>query len=96
MSARQRLPNRRGSTVVQFEHNGHRYRAGGSVWPATGHLAEVFLDVGKAGSAVQVHADDAAVLTSLLLQHGVPVATIRHSLSGPIARALDLLTEPQR
>jgi ribonucleoside-diphosphate reductase alpha chain len=96
MTARHRLPNRRSSTVVQFEHDSQRYRASGSFWPATGHLAEVFLDVGKAGSAVQVHADDAAVLASLLLQHGVSVAAIRHSLSGPIAVALDLLAGRQR
>lgn len=92
MTARSRLPNRRGSMIVAFEHDGHRYRASGSFDPHTGRLAEIFLDTGKAGSAVQQQADDAAILTSLLLQHGVDVGVIRHSLAGPIAVALDKLT----
>ena len=96
MTVRARLPNRRGSCIVAFEHGGHRYRASGSFFPHTGQLAEVFLDTGKAGSAVQQQADDAAVLTSILLQHGVSVATIRHSISGAVAHALDLLTEGER
>jgi ribonucleoside-diphosphate reductase alpha chain len=95
MTSRARLPNRRGSCIVSFEHGGHRYRASGSFFPQTGELAEVFLDTGKAGSAVQQQADDAAVLASLLLQHGVTVTTIRHSISGAIATALDLLTEAE-
>jgi ribonucleoside-diphosphate reductase alpha chain len=92
MTRRARLPNRRGSCIVAFQHNGHRYRASGSFFPHTGGLAEIFLDVGKAGSAVQQQADDAAVLASLLLQHGVSVRTIRQSITGPIAEALNLLT----
>jgi hypothetical protein len=88
---RQRLANRRGSTIVTFEHEGHRYRASSSF--SNGRLAEIFLDVGKAGSAVQAHADNEAILASLLLQHGVSVAAIRHSIDGPLALALDLLDE---
>jgi hypothetical protein len=87
---RQRPPNRRGSVVVTFEHEGQRYRASASRL-ANGRMAEIFLDVGKAGSSVQRHADDAAVLASLLLQHGIPVEQVRHSVSGPIAIAFDLL-----
>ena len=90
MTRRARLPNRRGSCIVAFQHNGHRYRASGSCF-ADGRLAEVFIDTGKAGSTVQQPADDAAVLCLLLLQHGVSVKTIRHSISGAIATALDLL-----
>jgi hypothetical protein len=89
---RARLPNRRGSVVVAFEHEGQRYRASASRFP-NGNLAEVFLDVGKAGSSVQQHADTAAVLASLLLQHGVPLDQIRHSVSGPIAIAIDMLVQ---
>jgi hypothetical protein len=92
MSERRRLSNRRGSLIVTFEHEGHRYRAGGSRF-ADGRLAEIFLDVGKAGSAVQAHADNEAILASLLLQHDVPIAAIRHSIGGPLALALDLLNE---
>jgi hypothetical protein len=92
MNVRKCLPNRRGSTIVIFEYEGRRYRASGSRL-ADGCLAEIFLDVGKAGSAVQAHADNEAILASLLLQHDVPVATIRHSIDGPLALALDLLDE---
>jgi hypothetical protein len=92
MIARAHLPNRRGSVVVAFEHEGQRYRASASRFP-DGRMAEIFLDVGKAGSSVQRHADDAAVLASLLLQHGVPVSQIRHSVSGPIATAIDMLVQ---
>jgi hypothetical protein len=92
VSTRERLASRRGSTIVTFEHEGHRYRASGSRYP-DGRLAEVFLDAGKAGSAVQSYADDQAILASLLLQHGVPIAAIRHSIDGPLALALELLDE---
>ena len=56
-------------------------------------LREIFLDAGKPDAAIQMHADDAAVLVSLLLQHGVSAAVIRRSISGPISRALDLWIE---
>jgi hypothetical protein len=92
MNIRKCLLSRRGSTIVTFEYEGHCYRASGSRF-ADGCLAEIFLDVGKAGSAVQAHADNEAILASLLLQHGVPIAAIRHSINGPLARALDLLDE---
>jgi hypothetical protein len=94
-NSRRRLPSRRGSTIVTFEHEGRRYRASGSRFP-DGRLAEIFLDVGgKAGSAVQAHADNEAILASLLLQHDVPVGAIRHSIDGPLALALDLLDGAQ-
>jgi hypothetical protein len=92
VTARRRLENRRGSTIVTFEHERRRYRASGSRF-SDGRLAEIFLDTGKAGSAVQAHADNEAILASLLLQHGVPVTAIRHSIDGPLALALDLLDE---
>ena len=48
-----------------------------------------------------INAQDAAVVCSLALQHGVPLDVIRHALmrdahggaSGPLAAALDLLAE---
>jgi prophage regulatory protein len=43
----------------------------------------------KAGTPLQVNAETAAILTSLLLQHGVDPDVIRHSVNGPIAVALD-------
>ena len=92
MIERKRLPNRRGSENFEFQHYGLRYTVTASLF-SDGQLAEVFIDCGKAGSTAAVHAQDSAVLTSLLLQHGVTAATIRHSIAGPIATALDLVTK---
>src|SRR4051812_10700294 len=84
---RQRLPNDRDSEIFQFERDGIRYRATISRF-ADGRLAELFLDTPKPNAAIQIHAEDAAVLVSLLLQFGVSPAAIRHSISGPAATAL--------
>jgi hypothetical protein len=78
-----------------FECDGRRYRATFGCF-ANGNLAEVFLDIGRPDSAIQAHADDAAVLVSLLLQHGVPPAVIRRSISGPVGVALNLWLEDIR
>jgi hypothetical protein len=86
---RTRLRNRRGADIRVFEHNGRRYRVTFGCF-ANGELAEIFLDCGKPDSTLQQHADDAAVLTSLLLQNNVPPGVIRRSISGPIRVALDL------
>jgi hypothetical protein len=90
MMSRQLLPNRRRSIAFVFEFEGHKYRATAGHFD-DGALAEIFLDVpGKAGtSSLQSNANTAAILTSLLLQHGVSPDAIRHSVAGPIAVALD-------
>lgn len=88
-NSRERLPNRRQSITFNFECEGHRYRASASRF-ADGRLAEIFVDTGRINSAMQQHADTSAVLVSLLLQHGVTVDEILHSISGPIAVALEL------
>jgi hypothetical protein len=87
--SRSRLPNRRSAEISMFEHDGRRYRATFGCFE-NGILAEVFLDTGKPDATIQAHADDSAVLVSLLLQHGVPPIVIRRSISGPIRTALDL------
>ena len=87
---RWQLPHRRRTEAVVFEHEGVRYRASFGHLPS-GELAEVFLDVpGKFGSTLQQHAETSAILVSLLLQHGVELHVIKHSISGPIAVALNL------
>ena len=98
LSARERLHNRRGHELVDFEHCGIRYTAGIGRF-SDGRLAEIFLNTAKHGTAVDTNARDAAVAASLLLQHGCPIETLRRALtrnadssaSGPLARALDLL-----
>ena len=88
---RERLPNRRGSLSFSFEHEGHEYRATAGRF-ADGRLAEIFLHApGKLGTPLQANADTAAILASLLLQHGVDPDIIRHSITGPIAVALQII-----
>ena len=85
MTDRRRLPNRRSNTSIAIECQGFAYRATAGYFD-DGTLAEIFLDVpGKAGTAVELSANTAAILTSLLLQHGVKPEVIRHSATGPIA-----------
>jgi hypothetical protein len=94
MTDRERLPNRRASFRFNFEHDGHRYCATGSRF-ADGRLAEIFIDLpAKMGSPLHLSASTAAILVSLLLQHGVEAETIRHSIEGPIAAALELAVQP--
>jgi hypothetical protein len=86
---REYLPNRRGSELFEFTHSGISYTGAISKF-SDGRLAEIFIHSRRPNSQIQEYADDAAVLASLLLQHGVTVAAIRHSISGPIATALTL------
>jgi ribonucleoside-diphosphate reductase alpha chain len=88
VSRRNRLPNRRTSITHDFEFENHRYRATVSRFD-DGSIGEIFLDAGKVGSSLQHHASTGAILTSLLLQHGVAPETIRKAVNGPIAIALD-------
>ncbi len=88
MTQRLRLPDRRANEAYVFEHDGHRYRASAGRFP-NGALAEIFLDVAKAGTPLQLNAECAAILTSLALQHGVLPETIRHAVNGPVSVALD-------
>jgi ribonucleoside-diphosphate reductase alpha chain len=97
---RRRLPNRRASVSFDIESQGLAFTCTISRF-ADGSLAEVFLQNHKAGSMAGINAQDAAVVCSLALQHGVPLQTIRRALmrdscgkaSGPLATALDLIAE---
>jgi hypothetical protein len=88
MTVRRRLPDRRANETYTFEFDGHRYRSSAGRFP-NGDLAEIFLDVAKAGTPLQLNAECTAILTSLALQHGVPSETIRRAVNGPISIALD-------
>ena len=86
-AVREHLPNRRASEVFEFEHASFRWTATISRF-SDGRLAEIFLDRARPNSQLAELANDAAVLASLLLQHGITAAAIRHSISGPLATAL--------
>jgi hypothetical protein len=98
---RQRLPSRRAHEVIRFEHGGFHYHAGIGRFD-DGRLAEIFLNPStKIGAPFTAQTQDAAILTSLALQHGCAPETIRHALSrnsngqaaGPIGQLLDLLAK---
>jgi hypothetical protein len=98
MTARARLPNRRGSQTFTFECAGLKYTATVSCF-ANGELGEIFLNNHKSNSASDANARDSAIVASLALQHGVPLETIRRALlrdahgrpSTPLGAALDLI-----
>jgi hypothetical protein len=100
MSARSRLPNRRPSETFALDCNGLSYLASISRFE-DGRLAEIFISNAKAGSHSDAAAKDAAVVTSIALQHGVSVDVIRHALlrdshgraSSPLGAALDVVVE---
>jgi hypothetical protein len=90
MTARKRLRNRRRNRSIGYECDGFSYRAMAGYFD-DGTLAEIFLHVpGKMGTPLQSNADNAAILTSLLLQHGVSPEVIGHSITGPVRIALEL------
>jgi hypothetical protein len=102
-AVRERLPDRREHTVINFTTaDGFAYAAGVSYF-ADGRLAEIFLNAEKIGTAIETAARDSAVVASLALQHGVAPDTIRRALtrngngeaSCPLGMLLDLLaSEP--
>jgi ribonucleoside-diphosphate reductase alpha chain len=102
MNARHRLPNRRASQTFELESQGLKFTATVSRF-SDGSVAELFLQNHKCGSMVGINAQDAAVVASIALQHGVPLETIRRALmrdsrgcaSGPLGAALDkIAAEP--
>ena len=93
MAERVRLPNRRVSELVDFEHAGRRWTLTVGRF-ADGRVGEVFLDTPKA-SAIGEIAADAAIAASVAFQHGAPLETVRHALAdrraGPLGAALALI-----
>jgi hypothetical protein len=81
VSNRKRLLDRRPHELRDLEFAGIRYTAGIGTFP-DGSLAEIFLNrAGRVGSALEAHARDAAITTSLALQFGVPLDTLRKALT---------------
>ena len=97
MSDRRRLPDRRASESFTVECAGLQYTATISRFDE-GRLGEIFLASGKAGSAADTAARDAAITCSIALQYGAPVEVIRKALcrdgsgnaSGSLGAALDV------
>jgi hypothetical protein len=96
MTARARLPNRRPSETLDFEHGGHWFTLSLSRFPG-GCIAELFLSSSLVGSPVEALARDAAVTASLAFQYGCPLEVLRGALTRdhaggpatPLGAALD-------
>lgn len=80
--------------TLKFQHeDGIKYICSYSLFEDNS-LAEIFIYAGKIGSSVNVMARDLAVVTSLALQWGVPLQTLREALEqeldgtpkGPLGR----------
>ncbi len=97
MAERERLPNRRRAELIDFEHDGRRWTATIGRF-ADRRVAEIFLDAPKA-SPIADMAAAAAIVASLALQGGCPLATLRHALSGrdvgPLGAALAIVEGAQ-
>jgi len=77
---RETLANRRQIETFKFQFEGIRHHCSFSRFP-DGRLAEVFIDAGKVNTGVGNFMRDGAILLSLALQFGAPVATLRHAMT---------------
>lgn len=79
---RELLPNRRLGETFELQHGGKA-----AVFQVTlgrfpdGRVGEVFINGGKSGTEVEANVRDTAILVSLALQHGVPVATMASAIT---------------
>jgi hypothetical protein len=100
MTARERLSNRRQCESFEFRHAGHPFTLSVGLYPDD-RIAEIFLSSHRPGSPIEAIARDAAITTSLALQHGVALETILAALTrdhdgGPatlLGAALDAIAE---
>ena len=85
---RHRLPNRRPSVTQTLEVASQVFNATVG-FDEHGRPRELFLTAGKEGSLLNTMLADAAVVISVALQHGVPVAALAKSVgrlpAGPVA-----------
>ncbi len=100
---RERLPNRRPSETVTFDHDGTSYALTIGFY-LDGRPGEVFTGNAKVGSSMEAVLDDSAILISLLLQHGVEPAALARTVgrlgdgtapASVIGAIIDRLTELQ-
>lgn len=78
---RRRLPSRRKSWTQKARIGGVGIHLTMGEYP-DGSLGEVFISVSRTGSAMRGTLDALAIVLSLALQHGTPVATITSALRG--------------
>jgi hypothetical protein len=91
---RRRLPNRRRSLTETIETSGgQQIIATISPNPHSGLPAEVFLSGAKEGTDMATILDDASVVISLALQHGITARALLRSVSPNRASAIGAALE---
>jgi hypothetical protein len=104
MTTRKRVANRRAHETIAIEHMGQRFKIGlGREFNcnAVGPVVEVFINAQQVNSTMDAIAGDGAILMSLLIQYGHPIAEIFHSMkknsdgspASPLGRAAALINE---
>ena len=84
--------------MFEIEHGGQRHTVGVGHLPS-GRPVEVFINSPMVGTAADINARDGAILLSLLMQYGVDISAVAHSLtrnsdgrpSGPIGMIASML-----
>ncbi len=79
MTGRERLPDRRPSETMTFDHDGTSYALTIGFY-LDGRPGEAFTGNAKVGSGVEAVLDDAAILISLLLQNGIEPAALARTV----------------
>ncbi len=78
-AARERLPNRRQTETFEIRAGYQVYTASIGFYP-DGRIGEVFLAGAKVGTDTDVAVKDAAILLSMGIQHGCPLAAFREAM----------------
>lgn len=81
MQQREALPARRAGYVIKVRVGGQKLYLSTGEYP-DGRLGEIFIRVSKCGTLVQSMMDQFAVMVSLGLQHGVPLAECVDAFTG--------------
>lgn len=74
------LPQRRRQETFDLDHGGQRYSVSIGL-DGNGEIGEVFVQAHKRASDIEAAARDAAILISLAMQHGVPLAQLREGVT---------------
>lgn len=77
---RTRLPDERPAITHKFNIGGHEGYLTVGLYPDSGKPGELFVHMAKEGSTVSGLMDTVGILTSLLLQHGVPLEVLTEKL----------------
>lgn len=78
---RRRLPDTRAGKNHAFNVGGHKGYLNVGLFE-DGTPGELFITMGKDGSTVGGLMDSVAILTSVALQHGVPISTLANKFKG--------------